>query len=212
MGDDEGFVESGSDFGGVERFVQNMAVEAPVAAEDEEYALAGGGGDAKSFGDFLVGVDTLGIDFLIFERLTEARGGGVCGNAEVPQIALTEPVLHRCDELLFGGGALFHGKGELDNEGVNVGSRLLLLNDLGREIGEALGFEGRPKSDFVKDGHGLFAGAGDVWSGRFGVKSAKGGGIAGKDRGAPFFEGSEGSAGGGLMRGGCGGHEESDEK
>ena len=156
-----------------------------------------GGGGVDGFCDFLIGVDVL-IDFLILEGLAEARGCRMGGDTEIPLVALTEPVLPHGDELLSGGDTRFHGESELDNEGMDVRTWLLLLDDLGGEIGEALGFECRPEGDLVWEGNGLFAGSGDFRSGRFGVEGRERGGIAREDSSAPLFEGREGRGSGEL--------------
>jgi hypothetical protein len=204
VGDDEGFVERRSDLRGVEGFVEDVAIEAPVATKDEEDALARGGGDAQSFGDFLVGVDTLGIDFLIFERLAETGSGGVADNPKTPLIVLTEPVLRGSHELFLGRSSLFKGEGELEDQRVDVGAGLLVLDNLGSEIGKTFGFPGGPEGDFVLQGDGLFAGAGDVRCGRLGVERGERGGISSEDGGTPFFEGREGGRGGLARRGDVG--------
>ena len=75
VGDEEGFAESGSDFGTVEGFVEDVAIEAPVAAENEENAFMSGGGGAKNVSDFLMRVDARRIDDFVFERLAETGSG-----------------------------------------------------------------------------------------------------------------------------------------
>jgi len=199
VGDDERPVEGGGDFGGVEGFVEHVTIKAPVAAEDEENTLVGGRGGMDGFGDLFVGIDALGIEVLVFERLTEARGRRMGGDTEVPLVSLAEPILLHGDKLFSGGDAWLHRKGELHDDGMDVGSGLPLLDDLGGEIGEALGLKRGPEGDLVWEGDGLLARPGDFRSGRFGVKGRERGGIPGKNGGAPFFEGREGRGGGELM-------------
>jgi hypothetical protein len=168
VGDDKGSVERGGNFGRVKGFVEDMAIKAPVAAEDQEDPFVGSRGGVQSFRNFLVGVNVL-VDFLVFEGLAKARGCRMSDDAEVPLAALAEPVLLHGDELFSGGDARLHAEGELDDEGVDVGRGLLLLNDLSREIGEAPGFEGGPEGDFVRKGDRLFARTGNLWDGGTGV-------------------------------------------
>jgi len=52
----EGFVHGGSNFGAVQGLVENVAIEAPVPAEDDEDAFVGCGGGVESVSDLLVGV------------------------------------------------------------------------------------------------------------------------------------------------------------
>ena len=157
MDDEERFVEGGSDFGAVEGFVENVTIEAPVAAKDDENALVGSGGGLKSLGDFLVSVDARGIEIFLFEGLAEASGSGVLGNGEKPLVTLMEPTLGHGDVLFLKGGAVFCGEGELEKEDVETGLRIILLDELRRKIGEAFGFPGRPESELVLEGDGLFA-------------------------------------------------------
>ena len=157
MDDEERFVEGGSDLGAVEGFVENVTIEAPVAAKDDENALVGRGGRLESFGDFLVGVDARGIEIFLFEGLAEASGSGVLGNGEKPLVTLMEPTLGHGDVLFLKGGAVFCGEGELEKEDVETGLRIILLDELRRKIGEAFGFPGRPESELVLEGDGLFA-------------------------------------------------------
>ena len=203
MGDEEGFVERGSDFGRVEGFVKDVAIEAPVAAKDEKNALVRSGGGAEGGGDFLVGVDVGGIDLLVFEGLTETRGGGVLCADDVPLAVLPEPGLRYGDELFFQGRTLFRCQGELEDKGAHVRPLIRLLDDLRTETGETLGFPAGPESDFIRKRHGLFARAKQLWRGRLGVQSGEGGGIASQDGGAPLFKGGKGDGGSGLV-GKCG--------
>ncbi len=191
------FIKGGGDFWGVEGFVENVAIEAPVAAEDDEDAFVGSGGGAKSFGDFLIGVHVLWIDFLIFERLAEAGGGGMLCGDQMPLAGLLEPGLGHGHELFFQGGALFGGEGELDGDGVNVGALVILLDDLSGEVGEALGFQGGPEGNFIGESDGFLAGAGDFRGRGIGVEGGDGGGVAGENGGAPLVEGREGLLGAG---------------
>ena len=41
VNDEERFVERGSNFGGVESFIEDMAVEAPITAEDDKNTFVG---------------------------------------------------------------------------------------------------------------------------------------------------------------------------
>ena len=133
VNDEEGFVERGRNFGRVEGFVEDMAIKAPVAAEDHENSLAGLRGGVNGLRDLSVSVDSLGIDRFVFERLAETRGRGSASDPEVPIIALEEPVLGHGDKLLFGGTRLLRGQRELKDDGVNLRRGLTLLNDLGGE-------------------------------------------------------------------------------
>ena len=137
--------------------VENVAIEAPVTAKDDKNALVGSGGGLKSLGDFLVSVDARGIEIFLFEGLAEASGSGVLGNGEKPLVTLMEPTLGHGDVLFLKGGAVFCGEGELEKEDVETGLRIILLDELRRKIGEAFGFPGRPESELVLEGDGLFA-------------------------------------------------------
>lgn len=115
MHDEEGFIEGRSDLRAVECFVENMAIEAPVATKDDKNALVGSGCGVECFGNFLVGVDAFRIDLFVFEGLAETGGGSVTHDAETPLLALAEPVLGGGHKLLFDAGALLSDEGELEN-------------------------------------------------------------------------------------------------
>ena len=115
MHDEEGFIEGRSDLRAVEGFVENMAIEAPVATKHDKNALVGSACGVEGFSNFLVGVDALRIDLFVFEGLAETGGGSVMHDAETPLVALVEPVLGGGDKLLFDAGALFGDEGELEN-------------------------------------------------------------------------------------------------
>lgn len=143
--DNEGFVDGGSDFGGAESFVKDMAIETPVTAEDEKDAFVGSGGGADGFGDLLVGIDVSVVDELFFERLAEKCGSGVARKGEEPLIALMGPALRDIDELLFFHEAVFSYESETQNEDVEVGFGVVLADDLRGDVGETLQFPGGPK-------------------------------------------------------------------
>jgi len=184
----------------VERFVKNVAIEAPVAPKDKQYAFMGGGRGAQRFGNFPVRIHVLRIDLLVFERLAEAGGSGPADDPEVPLVALPEPVLLHGDELLGRSSSLLEGEGKLNNDGVDVRTRLVLLNDLRGQIGESLGLPGGPESYFLSGSNGLLARTGDLRGGRLRVKRGNGRRIAGKDGGPPFLKGREGGGRGKLAR------------
>jgi hypothetical protein len=200
--DEEGFVQGGSDFRAVESFVEDVAIEAPVAAEDDEDAAMGRGGGVESFGDLLAGIGIGGIEILPSEGLTEQCGGGMLGRDEEPVVALAGPLLDHGDELLMASSSLFGREGELEKQSVEIGIGVVFLDELGGEVGEALGFPGGPEDEFVLEGDGFLVDAEELGFGRFGVEGGEGGGIAGKDGGAPVLEGGEG--GGELGWGGGG--------
>lgn len=193
--DEEGFVESGSDLGAVEGFVENVTVKAPVAAEDEEDALVGGGGGVEGVGDFGVGIESGIVDLLIVEGLAKTGGSGTLDEDESPVISFLMPALDEGDEFFLGRCALLHGERELKNEEVDTGLRLALAEEFGGEVGEALGFQGGPEGKFVGERDGFVAESGDLGLGGSAVERGKGGGIAGEDRGAPLVERSESGRG-----------------
>jgi hypothetical protein len=113
---EEGLVEGGSDFRGVKRFVEDVTIKAPVATEDDQDAFVRSRRGAKGFGDFLIGVDALWINLLIFEGLAKTGGRGVLSADDVPLTVLTSPRLAHGNELPLGRGALLGGEGELDGK------------------------------------------------------------------------------------------------
>jgi hypothetical protein len=187
--DKERFVECGSDFRAVEGFVEDMAIETPVAAEDEENALVGSGGGAKGGGDFGVGISRGRIDFFALEGLAEAGGGTALNVHERPAIASMEPALDEGDEFLFGGGALFQGEGELEDEEVEIRLGIAFLDEVGGKIGEPFGFPGGPEGEFIGKGDGFVVESREVRRGRRAVEAGEGGGVAGEDGSAPLVEG-----------------------
>jgi len=188
----------------VEGFVEDVAIETPVAAEDEEDAFAGSGGGVEGFGDFGVGVGRGIVDLLFVEGLAEARSGGALDEYKRPLIAMMEPGLHEGDELLLGSCALFQGEGELENEDVKTGLRIAFLDEVGGEIGQAFGFPGGPEGEFVREGDGLVAEGGNSGFGKRAIEAGEGGRIAGEDGGAPLVEGRKGERVWGLRGGGGG--------
>jgi len=165
VGDEEGFAESGSDFGTVEGFVEDVAIEAPVAAKDEQNPFVSGGGGAKNVRDFLMRVDARRIDDFVFERLAETGSGRMLRADEVPLAVLTIPGLGHGDVLLVGLATLFRCQGELEDNDVKVGRLVGLLDDLRRNVGEALGFPGGPEGYFVGEGDGALVRADDFGGG-----------------------------------------------
>jgi hypothetical protein len=111
--DEEGPVKGGSDFRAVEGFVENVAVVAPVAAEDEEDALVGGRGGVDDLRDLGLGVDG-GIDFLVGNGLEQAAGGAASDEHELPGVASVEPALDDGNIIFLWGGLKreceLHGK------------------------------------------------------------------------------------------------------
>lgn len=215
MDDEVELVQKGRDFGTVKGFVENVAIEAPVTAKDDEDALAGRGGGFESRGNFFGGVGIGGIDVFVGERLTETRGRGTLGNADDPVIAVQEPGLDHGDVGVLAGFAGSCGEGELGDDDVDAGAGVFVLDDLGRERDEAVGFPACPKIEFVLERDWRFTCAEKLRGLGTAVKSGNGAGIADKDGGAPFLERAKLGCGDGFLRGGggCGGGEEkSDEK
>jgi len=202
--DEEGFVEGGSNFGAVEGFVEDVAIETPVAAEDDEDTFVGRGGGVKGFGDFGAGVDGGIVDFLFVEGLAETGGAGALDEYKRPLIAMMEPGLHEGDELLLGSCVLFQDEGELENEDVEIGLRIAFLDEFGGEIGQALGFPRGPEGEFVREGDGLVAEGGNSGFGKRTIEVGEGGRIAREDGGAPLVKRRKGERMRGLRRGGGG--------
>ena len=111
--DEKRFVEGRSDFWAVEGLVENMTVEAPVGAKDEEDPLVGSCRGIKSFGDFPGGVGFGGVQVFRDQGLTEKSGGGTLRDTKKPLVALAEPSLGHGDVLFFETGAVFCGESEL---------------------------------------------------------------------------------------------------
>lgn len=147
--DDEGFVEGGSDFGRMKGFIEDVAIETPVAAEDHQDAFVGSGGGVNGFGDFGIGVGGSRIDLPVVERLAKARGVGPLLDGEKPLSAFLSPPLEHGDEFFARSDAGFKGECELDYEDMEIGSGIFPGSDVGGEVGEALGFEARPEGEFV---------------------------------------------------------------
>lgn len=206
---EKGFVEGGSDFRAVEGLVENMAVRAPVAAKNNENSFVRSGGGVESFADFLAGVDAGRIEIFAYQRLTEASGGGTLRDTEEPLVVLVEPSLGHGDILFFEGGAVLEGEGEFEHEHVEVRLRILFLGDLCGEIGEAVGFPGRPEGEFVEERNLYVVRANGLWAGGLAVESGKSGDISGENGATPFFEGREGGSESGLARGSGNGQEKS---
>ena len=141
VNDEVGFVEGGSDFGTVEGFVEDVAIEAPVAAKDDENAFVRSGGGAQGFSDFLASVSAGGVEIFLCGRRMEERGCGSLRNTEEPQIIQMEPTLSHGDVLLFEGGTIFGGESEMEDQDVQSGLGVLLFDDFPGEIGEAVGFQ-----------------------------------------------------------------------
>jgi len=192
--DKEGFVEGGGDFGTVKSFVKDVAIETPVAAEDEENALVRSGSSLERLGNFGVRAKRRIVDLLRIERLAESCGRSALDDEKRPAVVLTEPALDNGDEFLFGGGILLESKGELKNEKMEVGLRVTFPDEISREPGEALRFPGRPEGQFVGESNGLAVKAGKLRFGGLTVKTCESGKIAGEDGGAPLVKRREGKA------------------
>jgi hypothetical protein len=196
--DDEGFVQCRGDLRAMKRFVQNMAIKAPVAAEDDEKALVSSRCGAQTLGDFGARVSRWIVDLLLVERLTKARGGGALDDDNGPMIAFLMPALNESDEFLWRRRTGLEMQRDLQNEEMEIRLRLAFFNEIGGKIGEAFGFQGRPEGELVGQREGLFVHPGDIGFGGFAVKAGKRGGITRKDRSTPLREG--GKRGGGRPR------------
>lgn len=205
--DKEGLVEGGGDFGAVESFVKNMAIQAPVAAKDDQDAPVRSGGGVESFSNFLVSVGVGRIEIFSYERLREARGIGALGDAKTPFVVGVEPALSHGDIMLLESGALLGGEGKLENQDVKAGLRIIFLHKLRGEIGEALGFPEGPEGELVFEGDRLVIRADQLGLRSLAVEGGKSGGITGENRGAPFLKGSGSDGGNGLLRGSNAGEE-----
>lgn len=209
---DERGIERGSDIETVEGFVEDVAIEAPVTAKDDQDSFAGNGGGIESFGDFLAGVSGGRIDHLAFvERLAEAGGGGVlCGGKDL-LIALRGPKLGERQILFVGSDAGFEDQRDLKDKTGEAGAGIFALDDFELEIREALGFPGGPESELVIESERLAGRVEDLGRGGFGVNRGEGSGITGKDGSAPFFKRREGGRSR-LAGVGSGGNEKREEK
>jgi hypothetical protein len=188
----EELVEGGSDFGRVEGFVENVAIEAPVAAKDDQDAFAEGGRGIEGFGDFLAGIGVSGIDVLLVERLAKTGSNGVLRRHKQPFVALIKPTLGHDDVFTLRRSAGLVGERELQDQDVDVGLWVLLLGDFGGKVDESFGFKSGPESDFVRERDGILFEVGDLEGGRLRVQSLKSGEIAREDGGAPSVERREG--------------------
>ena len=190
--DDERFAESWRNFGRLESLVEDMAIEAPVATEDEKDALLGDCSGVNGVSDFFGGIGGGGIDVFRFDRLTEARGIGMSAEDDAPAIVLQAPGLGEDDVLVRRSGPRLEGESDLLDKDVDVFARVLFLDDLGREVDESFGLEGGPEGDFFGKGDVFPFGAADFGFGGGGVEGGERVRIAGKDGGAPLVEGWEG--------------------
>src|SRR5208283_1169793 len=73
--------EGGGDFGAVKSVVESVAVAAPIGAEDDENAFVGRRGGMERFVDFLLGVDTGGIEILS-GSMGQGRGARGCADGQ----------------------------------------------------------------------------------------------------------------------------------
>jgi len=197
VSDEKRFVKRGSDLRTVEGFVEDVAVEAPVAAEDEENAFVSRSGGVEKVGDFFVGVDARGIDDPILERLAKPRGGGMLRADEAPLAVEAIPGLRHGDVLLVGLATFLGGQGELNDDDMQVGRLVGLLSDLRGNVGEALGFPGCPEGDFVGERNRALVWADDFGGRRLCVERGERGGVAGEHGGAPLVERRKGLGAGG---------------
>ena len=193
---DEGFIEGGSDFGAVEGFVEDVAIEAPVAAEDDEDAFVAGRGRLEGVGNFGVGIERGIVDLLAVERLAETRGGGALHDDEGPVLGFLMPALDHGDEFFLRSGAGLEGKGDLEDEEMEIGLRLAFLEEVGGKTGESLGFEGGPEGEFVGERERLVVEAGDMGLGGLAVEGGESRGVSGEDGGTPLLERRKGWSGG----------------
>jgi hypothetical protein len=189
--DKERFGERGSDFGRLEGFIENMAIETPVASEDDEHAFVGSGGGAKGVGDFLCGIGGGGVDIFAFDGLAKSRGSGVGAEDNLPAIVMLTPGLGKDDVLALRGDARLEDESELLHQNVHAFLGVLLIGDFGGEVDEAFGFEGGPEGDFVRE-RNVFAVRATEF--RFGGGRVDGGEsvrVTGEDGGAPLTEGGK---------------------
>lgn len=194
--DDEGLVQGRTDFGAMESLIQNVAIEAPVATEDDEKALVPRRSGTQSLGDFGVCIPRWVVDLLLVERLTKARGGGALDHNNGPMIAFLVPALNECDEFLLRRGAGPEVQRNLHHEEVQVRLGLAFLNEIGGKIGETFGFQGRPEGELVGQREGLFVHSGDVRFRGFAVEVSEGRGVTGKNGSTPLRESRKGRGGG----------------
>jgi hypothetical protein len=205
MDDFKRFIEGGSDFLAVEGFVENVAIEAPVTAEDDEDALVGSGSSIEGLGDLMVGVGRGIVDLLVLEGWTEASSRGVLGNSDELLVAALHPALGENDVLLMEGATFFQGESELEKQQMKLGLGSLALGDVVREVGEAFGFPGSPELEFVGKRKRLAGRSAEAWGGILGIECGESRRIAGENGGAPFVEDGGGVKSGLLAeRGGRG--------
>jgi len=209
VNDNEELVEGGSDFGRVKGFVENVAIEAPVAAKDDQDAFAEGDGGLEGFGDFFGGIGASGIDVPLLERLAKACRKGVSRRQKQPFGSLIKPALDHGDVFPMRRGTGLVGERELQDQNVDVGLWVLLLGDFGGKVDESFGFKSGPESDFVRKRDGILLEVGDLGGGRLRVQAFESGGIARKDSRAPLVEGWEG--GRSVLAGGDAGRQKRQE-
>jgi len=190
--DNEELVEGGSDFRRAEGFVENVAIEAPVATKDDQDAFAEGGGGMQGFGDLFGGIAVSRIDVPVVERLAKAGRKGVLRRQKQPSVPLIKPTLGHGDVFSMRRSTRLVGKRELQDQDVDVGLGVLLLGDFGGKVDEPFGFKGGPESDFLRERDGILSEVGDLGGGRLRVQAFESGGIARKDSRAPLVEGWEG--------------------
>ena len=191
VNDEERFVERGSDFGRVERFIEDMTIEAPITAEDDEHTSVGCGGGVKGLGDFFGGIGGGGVDILALDGLAKARGNGMSAEDNAPAIVLQAPGLRENDVFALRSCSRLKSESELLNENVDVFAGILFVDHFGGEVDKTIGLEGGPEGDFIGERDVFTVGAADFGFGSRGVEGGEGIGIAGKDSGAPLIEGRE---------------------
>jgi hypothetical protein len=209
--DEERFGERGSNFGRLEGFIEDMAIETPVTSEDEKDTFVGSGGGAEGVGDFFCGIGGGGVDVFALDGLAKPSGSGVGAEDNLPAIVMLTPSLGKDDVLTLRGDAGLEDESELLDENVDALLGVLLIGDFGGEVDETLGFEGGPESDFVGE-RDVFAVSATEF--RFGGGRVDGGesvGVTGQDGGAPLTEGGERGADK-LSDGGERGGQESEEE
>jgi hypothetical protein len=194
MDDKEGFVKGRSNFRGVQSLLEDVTIEAPVATEDHEDASMAGGGGVQGFTDFLGGIGVDRVEVFPLERLAETCRIGALRQSKKPAVALMEPALGQGNVFMLGSGAGLVGEGDLQDQDMKIGLRIVLLEDFRGKVSETFGLEGRPEGDLVGKRDGVLFEVGDFGRGRLGVQGLESGGFAGKDGRAPLVEGWKGGS------------------
>jgi hypothetical protein len=166
----EGFVDGRSNLRAMESFIEDVAIEAPVTAEDDEDTFVGRGGGMQSFSDLLVGVGLGIVDVLVVERRAKASGRGMLGNENERLIAVLQPSLGKNQIFLMKSMALFQGQSDLQKEEMKPRVRHLAIGDFVGEIGEALGFPRSPKLEFVVERKRFAGGRVEAWRRLLGIE------------------------------------------